>query len=273
MTAVVVQGVSLWGPGLPGWAEARSVLLGQVDYVVTDVHLPPSSLLPANERRRAGLATRLALFVAQQASESAGVAPGAIPSAFATSNGDGAVVHTILESIAAHQPISPTQFHNSVHNTAAGYWSIATGSRQPTTCIACHDGTAAAALLKAAAEVHSERRPLLLCVYDVPLPVPLEAKHPTEGAFGVGLVLAPGGASAGIARIDVRYTSSSEGDADWLPRLPALHRLAAGNPAARLLRLLESLASHRPDTFSMALLDGRVKVRLEPCSPGGTFLN
>jgi hypothetical protein len=273
MTVVVVQGVSLWGPGLPGWAAARSVLCGQDDYVVTDVPLPPSALLPANERRRAGLATRLALFVAQQASEIAGVTPGSIPSAFATSNGDGAVVHTILQAIAMHQPVSPTQFHNSVHNTAAGYWSIATGSRQPTTCIACHDGTAAAALLKAVAEVHAEHRPLLLCVYDVPLPAPLDAKHPTEGAFGVGLVLAPEGASAGMARIDIGYTRSLEGDLDWLPRSPALHRLAAGNPAARLLRLLESLAAHRPDRFSMALLDGHVKVRLEPCSPGGTFLN
>src|SRR5690348_12842116 len=135
MTVAVVQGVSLWGPGLPGWADARSVLRGQDEYVVTEVPLPPSSLLAANERRRAGLATRLALFVAQQASETAGVAPGSIASAFATSNGDGAIVHTILETLAADQPVSPTQFHNSVHNTAAGYWSIATGSQQATTCI------------------------------------------------------------------------------------------------------------------------------------------
>ena len=270
---IVVQGVSVWGPGLTGWGTAKSVLCGRRDYVVTDVPLPPSSLLPANERRRAGLATRLALFVAQQASELAGVAPGSIASAFATSNGDGAVVHTILEALAAHQPVSPTLFHNSVHNNAAGYWSIATGSQQPTTCIACHDDTAAAALLKAAAEVHAERKPLLLCVYDVPLPVPLDAKNPTDGVFGVGLVLAPEGASSGIARIDVRYARNSEGVLNSLPRLPALRQLAVGNPAARLLRLLESLARQIPDAFAIALLDGRVEVRLEPCSPVNTFLN
>jgi hypothetical protein len=228
-------------------------------------------LLLANERRRASLATRLALFVAQQASDMAGVAPGSIPSAFATSNGDGSVVHSILEAIAAHQPVSPTQFHNSVHNTAAGYWSIATGSQQPTTCIACHDATAAAALLKAVAEVHAEHRPLLLCVYDVPLPAPLDAKHPTDRAFGVGLVLAPEGACSGMARIAVRYARSLDGAPGSLPRLSALHRLAVGNPAARLLRLLESLACQAPDTFSMALLNGRVEVRLEPCSPASAY--
>ena len=270
---IIVQSVSVWGPGLPGWVAAKPMLCGRSDYVKTDVPPPLCPLLPANERRRAGLATRLALFVAQQASEMAGIVPGSIPSAFATSNGDGAVVHTILEAIAAREPVSPTQFHNSVHNTAAGYWSIATGSQQPTTCIACHDATAAAALLKAAAEVHAEHRPLLLCVYDVPVPAPLDAKHPTEGAFGVGLVLAPEGSSPGMARMDVRYAKSLEGSGDSLPRLSTLHRLALGNPAARLLRLLESLACRVPDAFAMGLLDGQVEVRLEPCSPAGTFLN
>src|SRR5215475_9857498 len=126
MTAAVVLGVSVWGPGLLGWVAAKPKLSGSDNYVATDVPLPPSSLLAANERRRAGLATRLALLIAQQASEMAGVRPGSIPSVFATSNGDGAVVHTMLQAIAARQPVSPTQFHNSVHNTAAGYWSIAT---------------------------------------------------------------------------------------------------------------------------------------------------
>ncbi|HKD74290.1 MAG TPA: hypothetical protein VKB76_02295, partial [Ktedonobacterales bacterium] len=85
MTAAIVQGVSVWGPGLPGWLAAKPILSGSDDYVATDVALPPSSLLPANERRRAGAATRLALLVAQQASEMAGVPPGSIPSVFATS--------------------------------------------------------------------------------------------------------------------------------------------------------------------------------------------
>jgi hypothetical protein len=269
---VVVAGVSVWGPGLPGWAAARPILRGAEEYVVTDVSLPPPDLLSANERRRAGLATRLALLVAQQASDMAGTRPGSIPSVFATSNGDGAVVHTILEALAAHQPVSPTQFHNSVHNAAAGYWSIATGSQQSTTCIAGHDSTAGAALLKAVAEVQAEDRPLLLCVYDVPLPPPLDAKHPTDGPFGVGLVLIPGQASSGLAQIAVRYARSTSA-ADVLPRLPALQRLARGNPAARLLRLLETLARVVPDTLSMSLLDGRVEVRVEPCSPGVTFSN
>jgi hypothetical protein len=203
----------------------------------------------------------------------AGLVPGSIPGLFATSNGDGAVVHTILEAIATNHPVSPTQFHNSVHNTSAGYWSIATRSQQPITCITGGVATAAMALLKAVAEVQAENGPLLLCVYDVPLPFPLDMKRPTDGIFGVGLVLCPEQTQAGMARVAAHYERTAPCTRETLPRLPALHRLATGNPAGRLLRLLESLAGGAAETFSMALLDGWVKVSVEPCSAVGTFSN
>jgi hypothetical protein len=261
----VIQGVSVWGPGLLGWAASQPVLAGIQDYVGGDIAPPVPTLLSATERRRTGQAARLALTVAQQASEMAGIAPGAIASLFATSNGDGAVVHAILEALAADQPVSPTQFHNSVHNTAAGYWSIATGSQQATTCLACHDATAAAALLKAMAEVHTECTPLLLCIFDAPLPAPFDAKRPTRGSFGVGLVLAPEGARSGLARLAIRYEPASATPGSDAPRAQALRDLARGNPAAHMLRLLETLARGVSDEFAMTLLDGRVNVRLQPC--------
>ena len=78
----------------------------------------------------------------------------------------------------------PTAFHSSVHNAAAGYWSIAMASRQPATCLGCHDWTWAASLLKVMADVAADGEPVLLCCYDHPL----AALRPTMAAFGVGLV-------------------------------------------------------------------------------------
>jgi Beta-ketoacyl synthase, N-terminal domain len=268
-----VQGVAVWGPGLHGWAASQPVLSGLQPYVAGNAIPPPSTLLSASERRRTGLAARLALIVAQQASDMAGIPPGAIPSIFATSNGDGAVVHAILEALAADQPVSPTQFHNSVHNTAAGYWSIATGSRHATTCIACHDATAATALLKAIAEVRSERRPLLLCVYDVPLPAPLDTKRRTFGSFGAGFVLTPKAGRSALSRLDAHYEGVPPTPGSGAPCLPPLRELARDNPAGRMLRLLEILARGVPDEYSMALLDGRVEVRVTPCSTERTSSN
>ena len=192
MIRAAIRGVGVWGPGLAGWPAARAVLAGAAPWQ-PDAHLPPAPmLLPPAERRRAGAAARLALTVAAEACAGAGLAAGSIPGVFATSNGDGAVVGALLETLASDAPqVSPTQFHNSVHNAAAGYWTIATGSRAPVTCLSGHDGSFAAGLLRATAEVCSAGGPVLLVVFDLPVPPPMMALRGTRFAFATALVLAP----------------------------------------------------------------------------------
>ncbi|MBV8398228.1 MAG: beta-ketoacyl synthase chain length factor, partial [Acetobacteraceae bacterium] len=152
MSPLFVLGAGLWGPGLEGWAASLPVLQGRLDHVWRDCTPPTPTLLPLNERRRTGASVRLALAVALEASTHAGFAPGIVRSVFGTSNGEGPVIHAILASLAdPDRQVSPTQFHNSVHNAAAGYWSIAARSQAAATCLGCHDATFAAALLKAVA--------------------------------------------------------------------------------------------------------------------------
>ena len=137
--ATTVLGVSVWGPGLEGWGASRAVLAGHADYVRRDVAAPAPTMLAATERRRTGPVVRLALEVAREAAASSGLDAAGLRSVFASSNGDGVVVGGILDAMARAAPgervVSPTQFHNSVHNAAAGYWSIAMGSRAPATCV------------------------------------------------------------------------------------------------------------------------------------------
>jgi Beta-ketoacyl synthase, N-terminal domain len=263
---VYVQGVGLWGPGLEGWTASLPILQGRLDHAWSDSPPAPASMLSVNERRRTGLSVRLALAVAQQASAMAGIAPGAIRSVFGTSNGDGPVVHAILETLAGpDRQVSPTQFHNSVHNAAAGYWSIGAGAQMPATCLGCHDATFAAALLKATSEAFVEQRPVLLCVYDAPLPEPLNSVRPTVGAFGAAFVLAPENDGTAMAGLLVDYAAEPPEPVGWEPRSPGLRRLAAANPAARALRLLEALASRGPGALQAELLDGRLEIAVHPC--------
>ena len=89
-------------------------------------------LLAPNERRRAGTVMRLALAVAGEAAGMAGLPAAAMRNVFASANGDGAVIHALLEELARPDPqLSPTQFHNSVHNAPAGYWSIGNAAASP----------------------------------------------------------------------------------------------------------------------------------------------
>jgi hypothetical protein len=210
----------------------------------------------------------LALTVASEAAAMSGLAPANLRSVFASGNGDGVVVGSILVDLTARgdqaRLLSPTQFHNSVHNAAAGYWSIATACRQPVTCLACHDFTWPASLLAAMAEVTTQDEPVLLCVYDHPMPAPLDAKRGLIAPFGLGLVLAPAEQTGGMAKITVEFVPEPPPDGAAGPYQPALRALAAGNPAAHAVRLLETLARGQQDRHALAYLDGRLDVTVMP---------
>ena len=78
-----------------------------------------------------------------------------------TETGD--ITHQICEALARpEREVSPTSFHNSVHNAPAGYWSIATGSRLASTSICAYDVSFAAGLLEAAAYATVEHQPVML---------------------------------------------------------------------------------------------------------------
>ena len=260
-----VAGVALWGPGLPGWTDSRAVLAGETPYTPTDIAPPVPDILSANERRRTGVTVRLALVAAQQAMAMAGFPPGSVASVFGCSNGDGAVVHAILETLA--QPggqVSPTQFHNSVHNAAAGYWTIATRSNKGAVTLTGHDATFAVSLLKAMAELYVERQPILLCVHDSPIPAPMAQKRPTLAPFAACLVLTPEPCGRTLARIGVTHEATAVSAAEEATILASLLALSQGNPAARALPLLELLARRRPGIIRARLPHGAVAIDVRP---------
>ena len=287
MITVTVRGVSVFGPGLNGWADSAPILAGARAWVSTETPPPPPALLPANDRRRAGPPVRLAMAVAAEAVAMSGL-PLALPrGVFASANGDGAVLNAILQALSTPDgQVSPTQFHNSVHNAVAANWTIGVGSTRPATSIGMHDDTFAAGLLKAAAEAAHEREPVLFCAYDAPMPEPLAAKRPTSFAFAAAFVLAPVNVAeqddiarplardmtrplardmtCPLARLAVRYVAEHAGAEAWLPLTPEVRALATGNAAARGLRLLEAIARGAVDRFALPLASGRVEVEVTP---------
>lgn len=241
-----VGGVAVLGPGLPGWAASEAALAGTAPWAAAEVVVPPPAMLPATERRRTSPAVRLALAVAAEAAGEEDAA--ALETVFASSNGDGAVVGAILETLTDPAgAISPTQFHNSVHNAAAGYWGIGTGSTSPSVSVGGHDNTVAAGLLQAAAAVSTRRRRVLFCAYDAPLPPPLAAVRRTTVPFAAAMVLLPGPDPAARATLELRFASGGpHPDGTGPPAADPLDALEAENPAARALPLLRALAARRP---------------------------
>ena len=125
-------------------------------------------LLAPTERRRAPDTVAIALEVAAKACEAAARAPADLPSVFASTHGDLAISDNLCATL-VNTPtlISPVKFHNSVHNAAAGYWSIGTASYASYTAISAFRYTFAAGLLEAATQAICEHRPVLYVAFDI----------------------------------------------------------------------------------------------------------
>lgn len=259
----IVQGIGLFGPGLDGWAAGSAVLRGEREYMPARTQAPAPQLLPAAERRRTNLTVKLALAAGFEAVQAAGRDPRMLASVFSSSGADGHNCHEICEALASPaREISPTRFHNSVHNAAAGYWSIATGSMSPCNVLSAFDASFAAGLLETLVQVQTSAAPVLLIGYDTQYPEPLHARRPLPDAFGVSLLLAPAGSSAGLAQVQARL---GEGGETRLP-LAALESLRASIPAARSLPLLQSLAAGiRGDIVLPYLPPLQLVVSVRPC--------
>lgn len=257
-----ITGVAVLGPGLPGWAASEAVLAATQPWAAAEVAVPPPALLAPTERRRTSLAVRLALAAAAEAC--AGQDGAAFDTVFASGNGDGAVVGAILDALAAPDAsISPTQFHNSVHNAAAGYWGIGMASTRPSISVGGHDDTVAAGLLQAMAAVVARGRAVLFCAYDAPLPPPLAAVRCTTVPFAAALVLRPDAHATARAMLDLRFVAAP---AAMPEPTDALDALASQNPAARLLPLLRAMARRAPATLVLPMLgDAHLALELAPC--------
>jgi hypothetical protein len=253
-----VHSIGVLGPGLADWASTRAVLRGEQPHVAARTVLPPPAVLPPAERRRAGRVIKLALAVGAEAAAGAAASSGtpvdarALPTVFTSSGGDGDNCHEICVALASRdRQISPTRFHNSVHNAAAGYWSIAYGCTEASTSLCAGDASFGAGLLEALSQLACSERPVLLLAYDAEYPQPLYASRPIPDAFGVALLLVPAGTAPGLARVQLTLTDAPAATMDS----GVLESMRGSIPAARSLPLLERLAQRRDGTVILDYLD------------------
>jgi hypothetical protein len=258
-----VDGIGVLGPGFRNWSEAAAVLSGIQAYQPAAAVLPMPTILAAAERRRTGRVVKLALAVALEATSQAGANPAHLASVFSSSGGDGHNCHEICQALSlAGREISPTRFANSVHNAAAGYWSIATGAMAESNVLCAFDASFTAGLLEAMTQVVVDREPVLLVAYDTEYPQPLHAKRPMPDAFGVALVLSAKQSAVSLARLQGELSTKGF-DTLHDPTLEALRRAI---PAARCLPLLRRLALREPGLVILEYLDvSRMQLQIDPC--------
>ena len=262
--SVWVDGVGILGPGLDNWAQAQAVLQGQAAYVQAPTVLPVPTILPPAERRRASRVIKVALAVGLEAAQAAGQDPAQLPNVFASSGGDGHNCHSLCELLGSDdRQVSPTRFHNSVHNAASGYWAIATGATPPAQVLGGYDASFAVGLFEAMVQVQTLNTPVLLVVIDSEYPQPLHAKRPIADTSGLALVLSPTKSERSLAQLvlDAKaYLADGNAVVQLQPGLEGLSAMSEQLPPWRGVPLLAALAdaSESPVAVRLPWLPGQV---------------
>ncbi|WP_412478401.1 beta-ketoacyl synthase chain length factor [Azonexus sp. IMCC34839] len=258
-----IEGIGFLAPGMPDWPTARAILRGEQAWENAPSVLPAPAILPPAERRRASRVVKLTLAVGLEAAAHAGADVSTLATVFSASGADGHNCHAICEQLATDdRQISPTRFHNSVHNAAAGYWGIATKAMAPCQVICAYDAGFGAGLLDALAQVALDRQTTLLIAYDSEYPEPLFATRPVPDVAGVGLVLAPEKSERSLARITVQpSTAPAEAMAD-----AELDVQRNAIPALRALPMLRRLANGEGGPVGVDYLPPmQLEIDLQPC--------
>ncbi len=262
-----ILGVGTWGSGFTNIDEFYDLVKNPSDTEELTVSNPKPAVIPPNERRRAPLPVRLAVETSAQACEAASIDPKDLTCIFASGLGDTQLTDYMCKTLAGEQKaLSPTKFHNSVHNAAAGYWTISTGCMKPASTLAGLNGSTPMALLEALSQCDIEARPVLLTIYDSPSSQILSKIFPCKHSFSVSFVIAPTSDKSIAPELTMEIKNSPS---PW-PKLPftgVLLNMYENNPAARALAILYTYylttKSKQPENLIMPIsADRSINLRM-----------
>jgi hypothetical protein len=261
-----IEGIGFWASRLPGWDLASKVLRGEVQAPSAPQTRPAPALLPPAERRRAPDTVAVALEVAARACEMAQRDPKLLASVFACTHGDLAISDYMCDTLAKTPALtSPTKFHNSVHNAAAGYWTIGTGCLKPYTSLSGYYCTFSEGLLEAASQALSEGAPVLFVAFDIEARGPVGTMQPSRGVLAGALVISPEPGERDIAQLVFEVQEEAEPQPTTARAENAA--LVEGNAMANALPFFEALADGGERHVVQALAPRlSLKMRLAPAA-------
>ena len=254
---VYINTLSIAAANLIGLDQAMPVLKGESQWQTSEFPKLVPQLLPANERRRTTSYIKLALHVADEAN----IPDKVLPAVFASSNGDFYISHHICNTLMMEPKyISPTQFHNSVHNAPSGYWAIAANSPAASTSISTGDNTFSSGLLEAVTQVLTQEEDVLYVAYDYPPTAPLDKFCDVSEAFATAFVLSLNKTEDSYGSIKLDITHNDVDKSHCLN--PSLNGLQNSNPIAESLPLLEALCLKNTTTLYLPHLNNS-KLKVE----------
>lgn len=235
-----------------GHASAQEVLAAR-DRPFT---APAYGLLAGRARRFTSLVTQMHVEVCGALQPEAHHAP----AVFATCHGEIQTCERLISDFRETSMVSSARFALSVHNTASGLYSVATGSTAPTTTVTGTNAIAAG-WLEAVLIALDGDRPVLLSIADEP--VPAVFRGPTEpvgfaAAFLVGAGAGAVRSSAGGCAVELVVAACPD-DPETGPSIDPLRTLA---------RLADACARGAPATIALGPIQPGAMLELRVAPPG-----
>lgn len=242
-------GVGMWTPAyadFDAWVAAGLPDDLHVHAAGADALGPPALLLHPRLRRRTSTLTRAAVTALEAALAGSGVTIDQVRFVLVSSFGE---IETTVDLLAQlgepGGPISPTKFHNSVHNTATGYLSIASGNNRESTALAGGPHNLEIGLLESLAGLAETGEDVVLLFAEELLPRPFE-RSDADPTFAVALHLKASaslgakGSSLRESDLELRVSNRTR-DPQSLgaSAAPSLSTMVA--PIVELLRAVSSL--------------------------------
>ena len=253
---ICIKGAGIWARGLTSFAEFAQAMQSDFQAIEkAEFENPKPTAIPAKERRRSGLIINLAVEVAHQACEQAQVDKSTLASIFVSAVGDTIITDYMCNKLnQTDKLLSPTKFHNSVHNAPSGYWTISAENRSPSSFIGGFLQSFGAGLLEAASQAHASQEPVLLVAYDIANNPPFHDVCKIAETIGAAFVIEPSDsamnhstvASSSCPEFPLNINANLKFSAahqvgEQLPVSKALAKLANKNPIGGALTLLEHL--------------------------------
>lgn len=239
MTKLDIASIGIWSPFFSSWqAFCDGINNGNWQ---SETPLQPG-LIPPRERRRAPQSVKMAVEVLGQACQKSSLDPANAAVVFSSAMGDMQITDYLCKVLAAPpRLVSPTRFHNSVHNATTGYWSIASHTHAPTNAVSALAYSAPMAFLEAGIQATEEDIPVLLVCQEMAAPATLHHASPSNHSFSMAVLLTKPGLYANpmaCIQFDVRQKN-----ADWPELQPDFNDSFEGNYGAKLLSMVTAIAS------------------------------
>ena len=264
MNTVYLESIGVVAPGISDWPSCRDIIAGSVIYETREMAKFSPPTLPANERRRITPTIRLAMQAATEAMQNCSLDPVQVATVFASSHGDLDISARICHALSMpERPVSPTDFHNSVHNAPSGYWSIGSHCHMPSTSLSAGEAIFSAGLVETVTQVLSENIPCMLVAYDQPPPDIYANAATATQPFAAALVITQQKTENSIAALTVQTAEQKTTPA---LKNDTLESIRSTNSAAQALLLLELVAGKAQAHCLLPYHDNTaLRVSYSPC--------